>query len=73
MTTIADRITKLLAMHERLNAESNSIIDQYVEEVAAPRCPGVPKGVVRALEIDQRVGGMLNYPEALRFLRQQKA
>jgi hypothetical protein len=66
--TVADRIAYLLPIYEKLNAATNQLVDQYVEDVAAPRCPGVPRAVIRALEVDNRVGCTMNYLEALRFL-----
>jgi hypothetical protein len=67
--TVAERIEQMLPLYEALCAETNALIDEYVDEIAAPRCPGVPRAVVRALEVDQRVGTALNFAEALRFLR----
>ena len=67
--TVAERIEQMLPLYEALCAETNALIDEYVEEVAAPRCPGVPREVVRALTVDRRVGTALNFAEALRFLR----
>jgi hypothetical protein len=71
--TIAERIEQMLPLYEALNAETNMLIDEYVAAVAAPRCPGVPPAVLRALEVDQRVGTALNFAEALRFLRHARA
>jgi hypothetical protein len=70
--TVAARIDHMLPVFESLIAETNRLVDQYIEEVAAPRCPGVPPAVVRQLEIDNRIGGALNYPEVLRFLRRAR-
>jgi hypothetical protein len=71
--TIAERLEQMLPLYEAMNAEVNMLIDEYVDEVVAPRCPGVPRGVLRALEVDQRVGTALNFAEALRFLRHARA
>jgi hypothetical protein len=57
--TIAERLEQMLPLYEAMNAEVNMLIDEYVDEVVAPRCPGVPRGVLRALEVDQRVGTAL--------------
>jgi len=67
--TVADRINHMLPAFEMLIAETNRLIDQYVDEIEAPRCPGVPKAILRALTVEKRAGTMLNYAEALRFLR----
>ena len=66
--TVAQRIARMLPMYEALNAETNRLIDQYIDEVAAPRCPGIPRGVLRGLEINNCVGTAMNHVEALRFL-----
>jgi hypothetical protein len=71
--TVAERIEQMLPLYEAMNAETNMLIDEYIDEVAAPRCPGVPKGVIRALEVEKRVGTALNFAEALRFLRHARA
>jgi hypothetical protein len=71
--TIAERIEQMLPLLEALQAETNLLVDEYVASVLTRRCPGVPRAVLRALEVDQRVGQTLNFAEALRFLRHAKA
>lgn len=71
-TTIARRIEEMLSLYEALNDEATRWLISTIEEIAAPRCPGIPKGVVRMLEIDNRFAGTLNYPEILRYLRQAR-
>jgi len=71
--TVADRIERMLPIYERLNAEADRLIDQYIADVIAPGCPGVPRAVLRGLQIDNRFSHALNYPEVLRYLRQARA
>jgi hypothetical protein len=71
--TVADRIARMLPIYEALNAETNRLIDQYIDEVAAPRCPGIPRAVLRGLEINNCVGSTMNHVEALKFLLRVKA
>jgi hypothetical protein len=70
---VAERIDELLKIYERLNIESNLLIDSYVDEVVAPRTPGVPKGVLRNLEFGNRFPPAANYVEILRYLRHARA
>lgn len=67
--TTAERIEALLSIYERVNAETNRLIDSYVDQVLVHKCPGVPRGVLRALEFDNRFGHTLNYTAVLGYLQ----
>jgi hypothetical protein len=67
--TIAERLEQMLPLYEAMNAEVNMLIDEYVDEIEVPRCPGVPRAALRALTVEKRVGTALNFAEALRFLQ----
>ena len=67
--TISQRIGWMLNMYEALNAETNALLDLYVEEVEAPRAPGVPREILRVQTVERRAGRTLNFAEVLRFLR----
>ena len=67
--TTAERIEALLSIYERVNAETNRLIERYVDEVLVPRTPGIPRAVLRGLEFDNRFSHGLNYAEALRYLQ----
>jgi hypothetical protein len=67
--SISRRIELMLNLYEALNAETSALLDLYVEEVEAPRCPGVPQEILRAQTVERRAGQTLNFAEVLRFLR----
>jgi hypothetical protein len=64
------RIDYLLTTYEKLNREANDLLDLATAELVAER-PGIPAGVLKQREFTSRAGSMLNFPEALRILREK--
>ena len=65
MSKTGGRIDKMIADFEKLQREAAEVIDVYVENVRGP----LPFGVVRQIEVTNSVGLTLNYPAALRLVK----
>jgi hypothetical protein len=65
MSKTGGRIDKMIADFERLQREAAEVIDVYVENIRGP----LPFGVARATEVTNRAGLTLNYPAALRLVK----
>jgi len=65
MSKTGGRIDRMIADFEKLQREAAEVIDVYVENVRG----ALPFGVVRQIEVTNRAGVTLNYPAALRLVK----